>query len=72
MKRLFSLCCGLAMVLSLAEAGNACTSIRVKTDDGLVFYARNMEGASTSAVAFMWFPKARPFRGPCRTIPPKD
>ena len=35
----------LALILFMAQAADACTSIRIKTEDGLVFYARSMEGA---------------------------
>lgn len=36
--------CALALVLAAAPAPEGCTSIRIKTADGLVFYARTMEG----------------------------
>ena len=45
MKRFISLLVGMAFVLGMTPAGDACTSIRIKTEDGLVFYARTMEGA---------------------------
>lgn len=45
MKRLISLLFVLALVLGMTQAPEACTSIRIKTMDGLVFYARTMEGA---------------------------
>ena len=35
----------LMLILFMAQAADACTSIRIKTEDGLVFYARSMEGA---------------------------
>lgn len=34
----------LVLLLLLAQVADACTSIRVKTEDGLVFYARTFEG----------------------------
>jgi choloylglycine hydrolase len=44
MQRFIALCCALALVLSVTQAADACTSIRIKTEDGLVFYARTFEG----------------------------
>jgi choloylglycine hydrolase len=34
----------LMLILFMAQAADACTSIRIKTEDGLVFYARTFEG----------------------------
>ena len=45
MSRPTSLLASLALMLLLAQVADACTSIRIKTEDGLVFYARSMEGA---------------------------
>ena len=45
MSKFFSLWAGVALILMVAQAADACTSIRIKTEDGLVFYARTMEGA---------------------------
>ena len=72
MKRFLSLGSALALVLGMTQAADACTSIRIKTEDGLVFYARTMEGGvDFGNILVTWFPKARSFMGPCRTIPPK-
>jgi choloylglycine hydrolase len=43
-KRFILWWCGLALVLCVTQAADACTSIRIKTEDGLVFYARTFEG----------------------------
>ncbi len=45
MSKSLSLMLGLALLPAMAQAADACTSIRIKTTDGLVFYARTMEGA---------------------------
>lgn len=42
----FSLFCGPVLILFAAQAADACTSIRIKTTDSLVFYARTMEGGA--------------------------
>ncbi|WP_300154835.1 choloylglycine hydrolase family protein [Solidesulfovibrio sp.] len=41
----------------------ACTSVRVKTSDGLVFYARTMEGEWTLQTVLGVVPKGTPFVG---------
>jgi choloylglycine hydrolase len=45
MSRFLAAAVGMALTLLVAQAADACTSIRIKTEDGLVFYARSMEGA---------------------------
>ncbi len=71
MSKSLSLMLGLALLLAMAQAADACTSIRIKTTDGLVFYARTMEGAIDYQSNEPWFPKGRFIMGPCRTIPPR-
>ena len=44
MSKFFSLLAGVALTLMVVQAADACTSIRIKTEDGLVFYARTFEG----------------------------
>ena len=45
MSKFLSLLTGMLLALLFVQMANACTSIRIKTEDGLVFYARTMEGA---------------------------
>jgi choloylglycine hydrolase len=45
MSKFLALVTGMLLALWLVQAADACTSIRIKTEDGLVFYARTMEGA---------------------------
>ena len=45
MRRLFAVVLAVVVMISQSEAF-ACTSIRIKTTDGLVFYARTLEGQS--------------------------
>lgn len=63
MKRTISLVCGLALVLGIIQASDACTSIRIKTEDGLVFYARTMEGGVDFHSQVMVIPKGAAFQG---------
>jgi choloylglycine hydrolase len=44
MKKFLSLLAGVALALLITQAADACTSIRIKTEDGLVFFARTFEG----------------------------
>jgi choloylglycine hydrolase len=44
MKKFFLPLAGVALALLLVQGADACTSIRLKTEDGLVFYARTFEG----------------------------
>ena len=53
MKR-FSLFCGPVLILLAAQAADACTSIRIKTTDSLVFYARTMEGGPKTLRPCHW------------------
>jgi choloylglycine hydrolase len=45
MSKFLSLLTGMLLALLFVQMAGACTSIRIKTEDGLVFYARTMEGA---------------------------
>lgn len=63
MKRIISLVCSLALVLGMIRAGDACTSIRIKTEDGLVFYARTMEGGVDFQSQVTIIPKGTAFQG---------
>jgi penicillin V acylase-like amidase (Ntn superfamily) len=51
MSKFLSLVAGMALTLLAAQAADACTSIRIKTEDGLVFYAR--WAASTFKTAWL-------------------
>jgi choloylglycine hydrolase len=44
MNKILTGICAAAMLLAFVLCANACTSIRIKTTDGYVFYARTMEG----------------------------
>jgi len=63
MKRFIPLLCGLALVLGVTQAPEACTSIRIKTADGLVFYARTMEGGVNFQSQVTVIPKGTAFQG---------
>ncbi len=63
MKRLISLWCGLALVLGVTQATEACTSIRIKTEDGLVFYARTFEGGVDFQNGLAVVPKGTVYHG---------
>lgn len=63
MPRFISLMCCLFIVLLLAPGGEACTSICIKTSDGLVFYARTMEGAVNFHSKLTVIPKGTALRG---------
>ena len=71
MKRFISLGCGLALVLGLMQAADACTSIRIKTADGLVFYARTMEGGVDFQSKLTVIPKGVAFQGTLPDNTPK-
>jgi choloylglycine hydrolase len=68
MRRFIALMCCLSFLLALAPAGDACTSIRIKTADGLVFYARTMEGGVDFQSKLIVIPKGTAYQG---TLPDK-
>lgn len=63
MKRFVSLFCALALFLGVAQASEACTSIRIKTADGLVFYARTFEGGVDFQNGLAVIPKGTAYQG---------
>ncbi|MHB8069592.1 MAG: linear amide C-N hydrolase [Desulfobaccales bacterium] len=71
MRRFISYCCVLAFVLAMTQAGDACTSIRIKTEDGLVFYARTMEGGVDFGNILYVIPKGTGFQGTLPDNTPK-
>ncbi len=71
MKRFLSLGLALALVLGMIQAADACTSIRIKTEDGLVFYARNMEGGVDFGNILYVVPKGTSFQGTLPDNTPK-
>ncbi len=71
MKGFISLCCGLALVLGVTQAADACTSIRIKTADGLVFYARTFEGGIDYQSGLAVIPKGTAYQGTLQDNTPK-
>jgi len=71
MKRFMARFCGLVLVLLSAQAADACTSIRIKTEDGLVFYARTMEGAVDYQSKVTVVPKGTIYHGTLPDNTPK-
>jgi choloylglycine hydrolase len=63
MKRVVSLLGLLALVLAVTQAGDACTSMRIKTEDGLVFYARTFEGGIDFQNGLAVIPKGTVYHG---------
>jgi len=62
-KRFISFGCALALLIAVTQAANACTSIRIKTEDGLVFYARTFEGGTDYQNGLAVIPKGTAYRG---------
>jgi len=62
-KGLLLLCCLVAMNLGAFDAALACSSLRIKTEDGAVVYARTMEGAWTLKTALGIVPKGIAYQG---------
>jgi len=71
MSKFFSLWAGVALTLMVAQAADACTSIRIKTEDGLVFYARTMEGAVDYQSKVTVIPKGTIYHGTLPDNTPK-
>jgi choloylglycine hydrolase len=71
MKRFILLWCGLGLILGLAQTGDACTSIRIKTEDGLVFYARTFEGGVDFQNGLAVIPKGTVYQGTLPDNTPK-
>ena len=63
MKKIILLLGGLALVLAVTQATDACTSIRIKTEDGLVFYARTFEGGIDYQSGLAVIPKGTAYQG---------
>ena len=53
----------MALSIGFLPCVNACTSIRVKTTDGLVFYARTMEGGELFHSSVSVIPKGTEYQG---------
>ena len=60
------ICAAMAMCVCLMPCANACTSFRVKTTDGMVFYTRTMEGGEIFNSTVSVIPKGTEYQG---TIP---
>lgn len=63
MSKFLSLLAGMALTLLAAQAADACTSIRIKTEDGLVFYARTFEGGVDFQNGMAVIPKGTVYHG---------
>ena len=61
----------LVLILFMVQAADACTSIRIKTEDGLVFYARTMEGAIDYQSQVTVVPKGTIYHGTLPDNSPK-
>ena len=57
------LCAVMALSVAFLPCADACTSLRVKTADGLVFYARTMEGGELFHSSVSVIPKGTEYQG---------
>ena len=57
------ICIMMALFIGALPCANACTSLRVKTADGLVFYARTMEGGEPFHSSVSVIPKGTEYQG---------
>ena len=62
MRKTISIICAVAMLAACVPYADACTSIRIKTTDDLVFYARTLEGVSFNSTISV-IPKGTQFIG---------
>lgn len=63
MSKSLSFLVSLVLLFWLAQVADACTSIRVKTEDGLVFYARTFEGGVDFQNGLAVIPKGTVYQG---------
>ena len=63
MSKFLTLLTGMLLALLFAHQAAACTSIRIKTEDGLVFYARTMEGGVDYHSKVTVIPKGTAYQG---------
>ncbi len=63
MNKLLRSMCAVLLVLMISVPADACTSLRIKTTDGLVFYARTMEFAIETDSSISVIPKGTRFQG---------
>lgn len=71
MSKFLSLLTGMLLALLSVQMADACTSIRIKTEDGLVFYARTMEGAIDYQSKVTVVPKGTIYHGTLPDNTPK-
>lgn len=71
MKRYITLLVGLALSLGVAQAGQACTGIRITTEDGLVFTSRSLEFGEPLPVKLLVIPKGTAYQGTLPDNTPK-
>jgi choloylglycine hydrolase len=71
MSKFLSLLAGMLLALWSVHLADACTSIRIKTEDGLVFYARTMEGAIDYQSQVTVVPKGTIYHGTLPDNTPK-
>ena len=62
-RAVFTLLLFIILVANGALPAQACTSLRVKTTDGGIFYARTMEFPTSPKAVVAIFPKGTPMRG---------
>lgn len=63
MRNMTRIICVVSMLLTTIPCADACTSIRIKTTDGLVFYARTMEGGELFHSSVSVIPKGTEYQG---------
>ena len=71
MSKFLSLLTWMLLALLFVQMADACTSIRIKTEDGLVFYARTMEGAVDYQSKVTVVPKGTIYHGTLPDNTPK-
>jgi choloylglycine hydrolase len=71
MSKSLSFLVSLMLLLLLAQVADACTSIRIKTEDGLVFFARTFEGGVDFQNGLAVVPKGTVYHGTLPDNTPK-
>ena len=71
MKSYITLLVCLALFMGLAQAGDACTGIRITTEDGLVFSSRTLEFGGPIPIKLLVVPKGTAYQGTLPDNTPK-